>query len=1279
MESLSVYLPQDRLQALAHGTTLPDRAHGTALFADVSGFTQLTTTLTQLLGPRRGAEELTRHLDKVYSVLIAEVERYGGSVINFAGDAITCWFNQDPDSSSQIRAVACALNLQAAMKSFATLVLSNDATVTLALKVAIASGPVRRFIVGDPEIQLLDTLAGVTLDRMAAANHLAHQGEVVVDEPTAEILKTALSIMEWRDVLETRERFAVVRRIDIPPAFAPVSTPPVSVSYSDRIRPYLLPAVYERVRAGQGMFLTELRPAVAVFLRFVGIDYDGDDAALQLDTFVRRVQVAARDHGGVLLEITIGDKGSYLYIVFGAPVAHEDDARRAVKTAIVLRDTMEQVQIGVSRGTMRTGAHGGITRRTYGVLGDDVNLAARLMETARPSEIIVSGRIHTAVADDFTLEPRPPLPLKGKAEPLPVFAVTGARQRRAIRLQEPVYSLPMIGREAELQTISGKMELALQGKGQIVAITAEAGMGKSRLVAEVIRLARRRGLVGYGGACQSDGVNTSYLVWRPIWNAFFDLDPTQPLRKQVRALERELEDRAPERVNALPLLGPILGLPLPDNEFTRALEPKYRKSAVEVLMVDCLKAAAHEAMEEGGGLLLVLEDLHWLDTLSHDLLEEIARAIVNLPVLMVLAYRSPELERLQAPRVDTLPHFTNLALQELTTTEAEQAIRAKLAQLSSGPARGNSLPVELARRITDRAQGNPFYIEELLNYLHDQGLDPRDPAALNKIELPDSLHALVLSRIDQLTEGEKTTLKVASVVGRLFRAAWLQGCYPALGEIEHVKVDLEELRRLDITALNAPEPELAYIFKHIVTQEVTYESLAYATRATLHEQLARYLEAAYPDVPLLDLLAYHYGRSENAAKQREYFRRAGDAAQVAYANDVALDYYGRLLPLLTEAGEQIELYLKRGAVLELTGKWNETDSDYRAALSRAETAQNTAAIARCQKALGGLARQRGDYEAALKWLEQARTNWESLGDQDGVSQVVIEMGIVFLRKGDYAEARKYLDEGRTLAQTIGDKWSTALALNHLGNVIFHQGDYETARTLYEESLSLRREVSDKWGISASLNNLGLVAGRQGNHAAAQTLHEESLALKREMGDKWGIAHSLNNLGLAASYQGNYSAAQALCEEGLALRQELGDKRGIVISYFNLGFIAVELGNYAIARAHHAASLQLARDIGHKLYIAYNLAGLAGVVIQVGSEPAISPARAQNAVRLASAAEQVLKSMNGVMEPLERRQCDRTVAAAQTALTEEAFNTAWTEGSNMTLDEAVETALLITVS
>jgi len=474
------YLPADRLRALMVGATLPMTVSGSALFAGISGFTSITEKLRQSLGARRGAETLVSHLNRVYDALIAQVEGYSGSIISFAGDAITCWFTGDDAAN---RAVLCAID---AMNTIEHITLPDGETAAIGIKVSIATGMVQRFVVGDPDIQVIDVLAGATVVRMAAGESEAEGGEVLIDQPTEILLGGTIHVREWR--VRDEERFAVIERV----AASPI--PPI-ISKSDTeldeavLRPWLLPAVARQFQAGLGEYLTELRPAVALFMRFSGIDYDHDpEANTKLDRFTRLAQQILARYESNLLQLTMGDKGSYIYAAFGAPLAHEDDAARALNAALDLRvetadlGYLDPVQIGISRGTMRSGAYGGQTRRIYGVLGDEVNLAARLMTRADPGTILVSEALLDAKVNGFALEALPPIKVKGKSNPITVLRLTGRQEQSFVRR---FYTTPLIGRNAELTALQTALQPIFAGRHVgVLYLYGEPGMGKSRLAYE---------------------------------------------------------------------------------------------------------------------------------------------------------------------------------------------------------------------------------------------------------------------------------------------------------------------------------------------------------------------------------------------------------------------------------------------------------------------------------------------------------------------------------------------------------------------------------------------------------------------------------------------------------------------------------------------------------------------------------------------------------------------------------------------------------------------------
>lgn len=1162
------YIARDRRRALAAGLELPDRVSGSALFADISGFTPLTEALTTELGPQRGAEELTANIGRVFDAVIGELDEFGGDVIYFAGDAITCWIDGDDGTF----ACAAAMAMQTAIERTGTIVTPGGREVRLAMKVAVAVGDARRFVVGDPEIQLIDVIAGRLMDDLAGAEHSAQKGEVILEQSAVERLGGRVTLGERREDHETGRVHAVLEGLNVPAPRSPVVEPPPLPE--DLVRPWLLPAVYERLRTGRGEFLTELRPAIPVFLRFSGIDYDeDDDAARKLDELVRGAQKIMSGYGGNVLQLTLGDKGAYLYGVFGSPIAHEDDAARAAAAALELRDlekTMaaRDIQIGVTRGTLRSGTYGHRMRRTFVCLGDEVNLSARLMSAAPPGRIYVSERIQQGAGDSFIWERLPDMQVKGKAQPVPVYSLTGSLERASRRRTR--FELRLVGRRPELATLNAKLADANAGRGRILGIAADAGMGKSRLVAEFVRAARRRGhLVAFGEA-QAFGTNTAYFAFREVWRRILRLEDDDPEATQVAKLEALLGGIDPALVARAPLLDALVGLSIADSELTRSFDAKLRKASLEDLLATCLAACAKDEP-----LVIVLEDCHWIDELSRDLLRTLARGCAALRVLFVLAYR-PGTAPGGGLGLEDLPFFDELALDRLDDADAAAVIASKLAQVLGPDASASD---ELVRLVSARAEGNPLYIEELISYIAGRGIDAADPAALAGLQLPDSLHTIVLSRIDTVPEAPRRTMKVASVVGRVFRAPMLPGAYEELGSLDEVRGELELLRVADLIGLEREE-DLSYLFKHVVTQEVAYDSMPFSLRSVLHRRLAGYIETSEPDAVErnLDLLAHHYWRGDDDAKKREFLGRAAAAAQAAYANTAAIAYYERLVPLLS-GSKRVDAMLNLGKVLELAGDWaraEQVDSD---ALQVAVDIGAVSPQGWAETALAEVARKQGRYDEATRHLDAAAALFHQLGEEAGVGRVYHLAGTVAAQRGDYELARTRYEEGLAIRERLGDLAGMASLYSNLAIVAEYRGDVAESRAMGLRALDIRSELGDRWAIGTSQSNLGVIAIKEGELVEARERIEEGLRLLREVGDTWHIANAQNNLGNATRALGDFDTARVNYAASLRTFRTYDDRWALAILLEDVGLLSVRTGDHARAVELVEAAATLRAEIG----------------------------------------------------------------------------------------------------
>ena len=1024
------YIPGDRRRALARGEDLPRQSRGAAMFVDISGFTSLTEALARELGGRRGAEELTATLQRVFAALLEPLHIWRGSVVYFSGDAVTAWIDGDDGS----RATACGLAMQSIMHEVGVVSTPGGNAVTLGVKVAVAVGEVHRFVVGDPKVQLIDVLAGRLMDSLAAAEAKSQAGEVVLDSGALASLGDRVTLLETRE--GDSGPVGIVDALVDPPA-VPGAVEEWPALPLETARQWLLPPVWKRLVAGRGEFLADLRPAVPVFVRFGGLDFEHDpQAPTVLGDFVTRAQLALDEVGGSVLQLTIGDKGAYLYAVFGAPLAHEDDATRACEGALKLLEIPQEVpvtdvQIGVATGRLRSGTYGHYERRTFCCLGDAVNLAARLMTRAPANGIWVHGDVAEQTGERFEWDDLPSITVKGRVQEVRVRALRGRSTHRRTR-GRPAALNAMVGREAELARLHELWQAADGGRGQVVVVQAEAGTGKSRLVGELVGELSATGVSVARGEATPIASEAAYAAWRDVWADLLGLDDEPTADRVTEAVER-LE---PTLVARSPLLGPVLGLAMPDSDLTASFDGELRKASLEDLLRRLLVASAKDS------LVVVVEDAHWLDPLSRDVLEGLARAASGARVLLVLTTR-PDGTPLAGLPVGRGDHVTDLALEGLAREASALLVGERHRALT-----GREPTAELVATVVGRAEGNAFYLEQLVDYVlaHASGDDGVDPDAL---ELPPSLHSLVLSRIDAQPENQRRAVKVASVIGRAFRSPLVAAAYPDLGPEKVVHDDLVSLTPTRLIDLEDPRDK-AFAFGHAVTRDVAYDSIPFAMRSLLHGQVGDALESETdgPDRHL-DLLAYHYSRSEDVPKKRRYLLAAADAARSAYANEAAISYLEQVLPLVDD-DERSGVLLHLGESLEVRGDW-------------------------AGRRGRGVACPRGGRGGGRRSRHRPRA------DSDG--------GAARASRGATSRPESELAAAEAAFVEVGDEAGRARVLHLRGTLASQQGHPDQARAAYEASLAVRERLGDEAGVAALLTNLALCRrgrGRPRRGRAART-------------------------------------------------------------------------------------------------------------------------------------------------------------------------------------------------
>jgi len=657
LSALAAYIPRDRVEHILHGAPLTD--DGVALIADISGFTPLTEALTHGLSPDRGAEELTRALEGVFTPLIAQIHAFGGSVIKFGGDALIVWYPRPPRARRRAvvrRAITSAWRMQNAIRRHGQ-ISTPIGTVILRMKVGLTCGPVKRFRLGDAELGFEDVLAGATLDRMAEAEHHAEPGDIVTDAATLNLLPPGvIAVKAWRG------EFAALGALARPARSAP--WPSLRLSAADeeallpKLTPYVPAEIYRALAAGRTR-VAELKPVVSLFVQFHGLDYDADPAVRdKLQTYFTTAQRIAHRYGGRLNRLLTGDKGSLLHIIFGAPRTVEEQESRAIRCALDLQAECGGLpfiimqRIGVTEGRVFAGPVGSPHRYDYTTMGDSINLSARLMQNAADNQILMDAAVRRPLSDEFEIANLGHIRVKGKSEPIAVFAPLRFRPRAGrIARQTASPDIPLFGREREMDALRRRLRRLRKGTGGVVTLVGEVGLGKTHMLA-ALRAERDTRLGWADGMCLAYGQTLrGYLfmdLLRDLTALPPDADPPETARHLLRFCRQHFRHAELEAV--YPYLARFLGLPLQEN-FARQLEGLSGES----LRWQTFEAVRHllRRLLEERPLVLALDDLQWADPTSMQLLESLLPLTRTAPLLLFLAMRPEQNSRAWQVRCTT--------------------------------------------------------------------------------------------------------------------------------------------------------------------------------------------------------------------------------------------------------------------------------------------------------------------------------------------------------------------------------------------------------------------------------------------------------------------------------------------------------------------------------------------------------------------------------------------------------------------------------------------------
>ena len=981
---------------------------------------------------------------------------------------------------------------------------------------------------------------------------------------------------------------------------------------------YMPKQLTDKIRAS-GHIEGERRQVTVVFADLSGFTplaerLDPEEVTSIVNDCMKELIEAVYQYEGMVHQI-IGD---CVMAVFGAPIALEDDAERALRAALAMRERLEgfnkrwlekleeplALHIGISSGTVITGNVGTDVRLSYSVMGDTVNVASRLEGVATRGQILVTQSTYRLTHGIFEFRPLEPVRVQGKKDALAVFELLEPKTQRDTKRGLEGLISPLVGREWERKVMRKAIAATKLGSGALILVYGDAGVGKSRLLEEM-RSCESEGVTWLEGRCFASTQTLSYAPILDLLRRHIGITDQQKVEEQQATLRRYVETNFSADAQVYAVLAQLLALSLTnaDEEFLKRLKgEEFRARFFAIVEQGLLSLAKQQPV------VVMIDDLHWADASCVDLLASILPLLNRTKLTFIAVTRSRQTptslwSKLGPALEECREHLVEIPLQSLSNNESRTLMKSLLG--------GDYLPEPLAAKILDKSEGNPFFLEEVLRSLIESGGLVFDSGkwtlttAGDVMQVPDTLQGVLLSRLDRLSEELKQLTQKAAVIGRVFQYRILERIASADDSLR------EQLATLELSGLVRERcriPKLKFIFKHALTQEVAYQTLLTPARKVLHRKVGEALESIFRDraEEFAGVLAYHFFSAESWQKALEYSIRSGDAAFRVCAYPEARGHYGRALECLKHFEADREHLRQK---VEVTVQ------------------------------LVGASLHAGIPEESLAMLGEAERIAESLNDAVLIARIRLWIGRVHYIGGRLKEAADYYKKVLFLAEGLGDPQLTTLPGAVYGRVLLMQGRFKESLQMLSQAIPLlEREKSQHETLFAYVHR-GMAQTWLGHYPAGLSDINRALEIACSGRDQNAEVMARTGLTIIHVLAGEYADGIASAHEALVVAEKSGDT---FFRYALNGFIA--WGTFGLGRARESlpyweAARQAVKAFGGRLLLGEWFAALEAESLIEAVDPATGLRRAQEALALSQETESVIG------EALAERAIGRAIAAS----------------------------------